>query len=438
MEADKNWTRWVLQTAKTWEDMKFVIHETGIAHIDHEHKRMTDYMVEINKLLFELEKSFCVEVFDTQRRMMTSFYQYTATHCKNEEIFIKKYNIDGLELQQKEHKKLLSLMNEIIFQFETGRVTSAFRHRIKLLSLVVNHINTIDNKVFKYSNISQKIILADNWDDINTFIRLIHVPLIDKQHKKLTEMIIMLIKKLNETTKSRIITIEEIKFLEDVIAYSELHFRTEEAIIKKYNIPGKDIQEEQHTIFIQFLNEKLNDLKNKNIEGIEDMKERLLLWWIQHINIFDYKTFRQNDWLKKVLIESRKVEDVSWLIPRMGIESVDSDHKHFIDILFENVDIFDHSNSSNKEKRIQALNELYIYAKNHFEREETIMQTKNVLDREQHKFEHISILNSLKQFNKLNLNGKVDLSSAFKRKILKLWISHINDTDTATFGVHYD
>lgn len=435
MEPDKNWIKWVLQTAQTWEDMRYVIKETGVAHIDHEHKRMTDYMVEINRLLFELEDNFCVELLEMQRKMMYSFYNYTAKHCSGEEKFIKKYNIPGLELQQREHKKLLSLMKDIIYKFETGRVTSAFRHRRKLLNLVVNHINKVDNKVFNFENISKHIIQISNWSEINTFIRNIHVPLIDKQHKVLTEMIMKLISLINNEKNS---VNEIISYLEKLTDYSIHHFKTEISIIQSFHIPEIDIQKKQHTLFINFLNQKRDELKSSSVESLSELKERLLLWWIKHINIFDYQTFRKTDWLKPVLIKAESPDDVNWLIAKMGIKEVDKDHTHFLDILFKNLDIFEHTDKVPKSRRIAGLAELHDYAVEHFQREEKIMSEKNVLDREQHILEHKSILKSLNRFVILNNSDKVDLSSAFKRKILSLWITHINDTDTGTFGVSYE
>lgn len=438
MDRDKNWTRWVLQTANNWKDMKFIIQETGIAHIDHEHKRMTDYMIELNKLLFELEKSFTPELYDSQKKMMKSFYEYTAKHCANEEKFIQTYNIPGIENQQKEHRKLLTLMKEIIFQFDTGRVTSAFRLRIKLLILVVDHINNVDNKVFGFKNISNNILEVVTWDEINTFIRLIHVPIIDYQHKILTEMIINLLQTLSIDSDSELIQTSKEEELKGVINFSIEHFETETSIIEKYNIESISVQNKQHHLFVEFLNKTLESFKAGKDFDLQDLKERLLLWWIKHINIFDYRTFRRNDWIKPILINSTKPDDVTWLIAKMGIEQVDTDHLKFIDILFDNVEIFEHSSEVSVSAREEGLNKLYVYAKNHFEREEIIMEQKDVLDREQHMMEHRSILKTLERFAELNLTGKVDLSKAFKRKILNLWINHINDTDTATFGVSYD
>ena len=438
MDKNKYWTRWVLQTAKNWEDMKFVISQTGIAHIDHEHKRMTDYMVEINKLLFELEKSFCPEIYQSQKDMMKSFYQYTFTHCNNEEKFIKAYNIPGLEIQKREHKKLLSIMKEIIFQFDTGRVTSAFRLRIRLLSLVVNHINSVDNEVFKFDNIAKNILDLISWDEINTFIRLIHIPIIDKQHKHLTEMIINLLQTLSIDSETELIKISKEEELNSVILFAEEHFNTEIDIIKKYKIPGDDIQDKQHSKFISYLKNTLKELKAEHYLDLNELKKELLLWWIKHINIFDHNTFRQTDWKKPILLEAKEAKDVTWLIAKMGIDSIDHDHLHFIELLFNNLKLFENPKEQSKESRIEGLNSLICYAKEHFDREELIMNEKSVLDREQHILEHKSIIKSLNGFAKLNNSDKVDLSSAFKRKILTLWISHINDTDTGTFGVSYE
>lgn len=434
----KYWTRWVLQSARNWEEMKFVIKETGIAHIDHEHKRMTDFMVEINKLLIKLENNFCLDILEEQRRILNSFYSYTKKHCDGEEEFIKKYNIPGLELQQREHKKLLSIMKEIIFNFNTGRVSSAFRHRVRLLEIVVNHINKVDNKVFNFKNISEKLLQIINWDDINTFIRLIHVPLLDRQHKDLTELIIDL-SKLIEKSNSRSYNSEKLKEKLIVVRdFTEIHFNSELDLIQRYNIQDPSIQNEQHEIFINLIIDNIKQINNGETVNLKKLKENLLIWWIQHINIFDYRTFRKSNWIKPILMESKKPEDVSWLIAKVGIQEVDDDHRHFLDILFENLDIFDTNKKVSPEKREEGINNLFLYAKQHFDREEKIMETLGVLDREQHIIEHNSIIESLTSLAKLNSNKKIELSSIFKHRILSIWISHINDTDTGTFGVSYD
>ncbi len=58
--SNQNWTRWILQTARKWEDIDEIIKITGIDTIDNDHRKMAEYALEINNLidLFEKEGLF--------------------------------------------------------------------------------------------------------------------------------------------------------------------------------------------------------------------------------------------------------------------------------------------------------------------------------------------------------------------------------------------
>lgn len=434
---DHKWEKWLLQTADHWQDLNSVVKEVGIAKIDHEHKRMIDYMIEINKLLLKLEDNFTLEDYHEQERLIRSFYNYIQYHCSSEESFITKYNIPGLGTQEREHKKLLKIVEQIIYQFETGRVISAFGHRTELLEEIIKHVNNVDYKIFNIDNISNHIINAHNWKDINEFIRFVHIPIIDQQHRILTEMII---RELTYLKRYRDNKEKELRkdTLYEVLEFAKLHFKTEEGIIKNHIKKEYNKQHKEHNEFIEFIEKSNEGIISGDISAIENVERELLLWWVKHININDYNTFRKNLWIEPILEKAQKKEEVMWLFTKLGIEQVDNDHIHFINILFKNLKVFNDAESSTTEEKNRAIIELYNYAKDHFSREEGIMLERNVMDKDQHFLEHRYILEQLKDFIKLNKSNQVEFSNAFKQKILYKWIMHINDTDTGTFGVNYD
>lgn len=107
----------------------------------------------------------------------------------------------------------------------------------------------------------------------------------DKQHKKLIDMINRLIVEQKEITDAE--TIAEL--LSDMTDYAEDHFRAEEYLMAEYGYELKDLQQKQHEAFITTTEEFYG------ASGIgENILSRALLdylrsWLMRHILIEDMK-----------------------------------------------------------------------------------------------------------------------------------------------------
>lgn len=430
-----------MQTARTWDDISPIIKETGIAPVDHDHRRLTEYTLELNDLLLEMEQDFNLELISQQRQLLDQFILYTHEHFAREENFIKKYNIPGLERQEQEHKRILKMLDEIIFEFKTGRISSAFRLRLQLLNWVINHVNTTDYEVFDFINICEAIIKVDNWKDIRGFIRKVHVPTIDREHKELTEAIMEVGQSIRAfqsgKTERGDLILEKLK---KAIKLTSLHFSHEIEIIRKYQIEGKDIQKEQHKGFLAYLVGQKDILEQKRYDKLGELERELLFWWIQHINIYDYTTFMKTEWISNVFALSDSPEEVFWLINPTGIDSVDRDHQIFVEMLFnlKFLSFGPESEAADRKETIEEMKTLINYARTHFRSEETIMAENNMESLERHRKEHNRIIGSLNEHLYALENDLIDLSGQLRSMLLQWWIDHTNGFDYDTFGAVYE
>lgn len=438
---ERRWTRWVMQTARDWEDIQDIVEQTGVSMVDHDHKRLAQYILELNNLMIELDRSLSMELVERQQQLLRQILSYTAAHFSREEHLIKKYSIPGLEEQKREHRKILSMIKEQLYQFRTGRISTGHKLRLHLLDWVIRHINDTDNRIFSLENMVEALLTMKNWDDLKGFIRSVHIPSIDHQHRLLTESIVELSKKIQSYqsigSPEMIQTIT--LALEDSLRITREHFDHEMHLIQHYPIPDEELQKSQHDNFILMLENQLQDLADGDYKGLDSLHKNLLIWWIRHINIYDYRTFRCNNWAEKVLLQADDPEDIYWLISHTGIEQVDQDHRNFVVLLFQCRNLYQAKGGMPPmDEALSELKELKAYAMGHFKREEVIIARDFPSELPHHHEEHLNILAQLDQQVTLVEQGVVDYSPQFRKKLLGLWVGHTNGTDLDTFGVSYD
>ncbi len=127
------------------------------------------------------------------------------------------------------------------------------------------------------------------WDDKYS----VGVSIIDKQHKKLIDIINKAI-----TAKQHNNNPEELsEILYDITIYAFEHFNTEEAYMKKFEYPEYQFHKKGHSDFYI----KTLAYSNRGIKGdcqiTDDILEYLQQWLVGHIQVTDkeyIKCFRKN------------------------------------------------------------------------------------------------------------------------------------------------
>lgn len=108
---------------------------------------------------------------------------------------------------------------------------------------------------------------------------------IDDQHKTLLNLMCDLLQKIKEQNSDTRIG----EIIKKLIDYTNLHFTTEEKYFDDFNYPDKEDHIEEHSIFIN----KINDLKNRHdnneLEVLFDLVDFLEDWFLSHVLNSDKK-----------------------------------------------------------------------------------------------------------------------------------------------------
>lgn len=108
---------------------------------------------------------------------------------------------------------------------------------------------------------------------------------IDKEHKKLVEMINKLYDAM-KVGKSKDVMGE---ILNNLISYTATHFKTEEKYFDLYNYPEKETHKAEHKEFVKTVTKFKNDFDSGNATISIEVMNFLKDWLTKHINGTDKK-----------------------------------------------------------------------------------------------------------------------------------------------------
>jgi hemerythrin-like metal-binding protein len=182
----------------------------------------------------------------------------------------------------------LSTFEEAVHLYQKQK----FKEALKLMQACVV-LNPHDAPAEIYIQRCQKFLKinhSENWEEIARKIQwtadlLCNDPIIDEQHKELFFRLKNLIMSIG-TGKTEEEVCEMISFLE---GYVITHFEIEEMYMAQYNYPNHALHKEQHTQFMENLNQIKHDYK-KNGESLclaLRLQQDIVDWLTEHIGKFD-------------------------------------------------------------------------------------------------------------------------------------------------------
>ena len=436
--SENYWTRWMMQTARTWQDIAEIVHDTGIDMVDSDHRKMIEYALEVNQLIELYEKDgFSLDYVERQRELFDKIYHYTEDHFRREEQMMRGFQLEGYEQHKEQHEEILAMIRSIIQDFQSGRITISLQFKLAVLDWVVVHINEVDYNAFNLKNLHGAMERADSWEDVSQMIRSTGVESIDDDHKNMTEWTLKLNQIIDSPDKERLKP-EGLKIFEKVIEITDLHFQREEKMIEEYKLSGAKTQKEQHQKFLEMLESSKRDYESGKIEISSDVKFKILEWWVNHINVHDFNTFCAENWALKVMEKAKNWDDVSGLIKKMGIEVIDEDHRIMTEYALDLNHLIDLKNSDEpqadvQDKIEQIFGKLYDFAIEHFSREERLIQEGDYPGYNHQAGLHQTFLQLLDSYREQLSSGRLAISTNLKTAILEWWINHINVIDYNTF-----
>ncbi len=414
------WTRWILNTARSFDDFNSIIKKTNFSAVDSDHKIWIDYCVAVNDLIVKMNSGlYDYEAIEKEGHLFQKLYEYTQNHFSREEKHIKQFRLTGLELQEIQHKKILNAMKEVLDEFSAGKITVSQKLKLAVLEWGIEHINSTDFQTFQMKNFLPFFNSIQNYKDISPIIQKTSQPVIDIQHQQVTQNILNLVAAIEqeESNSSSKIISDHFTVLRNAL---RKHFDYEENFMRGNKIPTYTLHKNIHDSFYNNLDQYL--LKPK------EFKYTILSWWISHINEVDCEAFTLEKWGIPYIEQSLSAIDLKWLIAKTHIPDIDRDHFEFIEYVNQLV------NDSNS---IDLLDKIYNYAERHFKKEEQYMINKGITD-QNHAIEHLNILSYLAKLkNSLTNNLKSDERiENIRAKVLLYWINHINTTDSRTLIIY--
>jgi hemerythrin-like metal-binding protein len=421
---DEAWNRWVMQTAKTTRDLEQIIKKTNVQTVDSDHHQWVNYALETNKVVEQLNSGEVdLESIAREGNLFQNLFEYTKEHFKREIRLIQEFELPGIRFQAEQHSRILSLMEDIVRDFQLGRIAVSMKLKVILLNEVISHINNVDYHTFQLKNFETFLNKAESWNDLVEIIVKTGVPEIDEQHKEITEIALEIMKSLRNTgTASPHVLEQQYTLFEAAV---RKHFTYEESFLERFKMEGLAQHKEEHRRF-------LNDLPAK-WQQPTGFSLWILNWWIDHIGEKDSALFRIENWASTALTTAISPVEASHFLRKTALPSVDNEHFQFVELVFRFRDCV--SEKSDTHNLQSAYREIVDFATKHFTTEENIIEQKKLPGLDNHRLEHAQILHTLNGIQSSFLPNSFDPVAAdvFKTKLLSAWFQHINHTDYVTF-----
>lgn len=309
----KNWNDNLLN-ASNWDEIKPIIHLTGISDIDEQHMVLTNKtIVMIDELINGLtDKDIIESTYD-------DVIEYAEYHFEYEHQFMIKYNIGLLDEHLEKHDYFISEMKR--FKGLTLDETADYSEiKSWILTWWIDHINNTDRNYFAYENWAYDLIAnAVTMDEVEIVLRRTGIEEVDEDHLALMEIMLSLNNEINrvelingqkkseKTGANKISNLKSfidgkkaspdahrkvvLDYLDQAYHLAVEHFSREEKIMEEMGSHDLVSHRKSH----QEVLIKLIDVRRNYEEGLLDassnIKTMILDWWIDHTNTTDFRTF---------------------------------------------------------------------------------------------------------------------------------------------------
>lgn len=426
---NREWGRWVMQTARTWDDLSPVIRVCGLDSVDDDHRRMIEYALEVNSLIETMKQPrLSMETIKREGRFLIDFFDYTAGHFRREEEILARYGLPRLESHKIQHKEILSMMEGVIRQFDSGQINVTKSLKVSVMDWVVSHINEVDYETFKVENWAWLLESAKSWDDLSVFIRQMGVDDIDKQHRNLTVNSLELCHILENAQGQNMSSESVLPFFEDFKTQIAGHFTYEEAFMARQGIEGLADHRGRHRGFIHQFETFESELRNAGSLDASKFARSILSWWVNHINDTDYATFCKNAWQYSSLERAQTLDQVAGIVRSTGVPEFDHEHRQLVELT---VSLGDFRETPGEVLGI--LEKLQVAAKSHFAHEEGFLERAGYPGLANHRVEHARLVVALQDHVAHYRAGRIGEIDDLRVRMLDWIVSHTNGYDYDTF-----
>lgn len=421
-DAERHWVRWVMQTARNWDDIASVVKQTDIDAIDDDHRKLTELTLQINNLLDSTSQDsrrFNLETIQKQRHILESLYSYSEHHFRREEDLIEKLGLPDGEKQRKQHEIFLGMLRTALDDFNQGRLTVSIHLKQWVLEWWVRHINEADYRTFCQENMVDRILAnPDTWAHLIPLIKPTGVASIDVEHRHLIHVATDWVTALQTGQDGA-------PLLAELERCAREHFVNEERLIEQHGLPGIDSQQHQHGKFLETLQACAAEPVADPVAGI-----RLILnWWISHINDVDSISFSAKNLDEIIFDGALGWQQLDPFVLKTGVAALDAEHRIIAERMLE---LEADTDTATTLAKIDAMISL---ARHHFADEEAMMARGHSALLRVHADNHLVFLEILEGFRSDLAHGRLLVSRGLKRHLLSWWVRHIREYDMPAYGL---
>lgn len=419
-DAERHWSRWVMQTARNWDDISDVVKRTEINVIDDDHQKLTELTLSINNLL-EASKDgqFDLAAIERQRQTLESLYAYSEHHFLREEELIEKLGLPDLERQRKQHGIFLDMLRKALEDFNHGRLTVSIHLKQWILEWWVRHINEMDYQTFCQENLVERVSSnPEVWPHLVAMVKPTGIDSIDAEHEKLIKVAIRWVNALQTGQESK-------AYFDELARCAQEHFHDEEELIVKHGLPGLEMQKSQHQKFMEILHSFEDKWATSPAEGIGT----ILNWWVSHINGTDGSSFAVEQLESAVFDNAADWEHIRDFILPTGVVRLDDQHRSIAEKMLQ-VEA-----AEDKSSLISSLDEMITLARHHFSEEEALMAREGSRVLRVHAEAHVGFLDMVQGYRDDLSHDRLEASKGLKRYLLTWWMRHIREFDIPAYGV---
>ena len=264
-----------------WNDS----YSLGDLNIDKEHK----------KLFTVASKAFGVVSPDKKiskiKTILAELMNYTKTHFKHEEEFMRSIGYPELPTQKRLHQEIIDSMHEFGKKLPTMsimEIEKELAHGIEIW--FIHHIVYVDKKIAQWQLTHEIPDFVFAWKNSYS----VENSLIDSQHQELFKIASQAFKKVPKDKK-----MQKIKdTLEKLFQYFQEHFKDEEAYMKEIKYDKLERHIKIHQTIIENLNDFIKAASEMTIKEIEKkLKDFIEDSLVEHILQEDKKIASWNRYL---------------------------------------------------------------------------------------------------------------------------------------------
>lgn len=430
-----SWERWLLQSARTWEDLAAIVKETGVEPLNREHRNLIEIALKINHMIRRIEKGDYDKYFiESQSQLFDDLTEAVRHHFGQITALVRKYRIPNFKSSKYEYRRFLDIIHSMRRDFLGGQLSVSLELKSALLEWMINHINELVDRLFQESSWSGLALSrAERFSDIDDLVRSTSIGQLDGEHAKAIDALLDFDRLEPDASLAQLKVFKQL---------AETHFNFEQDLIKRFSPRDLEKHQRHSRAFLSLTDLFIDEVSEAWPEDAELIRLELLEGWLSHINGIDVKIFRGDRWVFQILARARKWEDVADLFTPLGHDRFDPQHREITVVALQittSIEAFQDAKDDKvrevaRKQCAAGFKSMLDKTSEHFTEEEWEMRKFDNSAQEGHRMEHKGFLKTLSGHHSDILDNRSEPSISMLVSVIEWWTRHSDGTDRLYFS----